>query len=86
MTLLPICENGDVNMRMKFNKRVVTAVAVAAAAALNSAIAGNDLNPDSLELLPLPAPVEFKSDIDRPVPSRLLGGFFRRFLSRTLRI
>ena len=54
-------------MRMKFNKRVVTAVAVAAAAALNSAIAGNDLNPDSLELLPLPAPVEFKSDMDRPV-------------------
>ena len=53
---------------------------------LTTLFAGNESNPDAIELVPLPQPVEFKSDIDRPVPSRLLGGFFRRFLSRTLRI
>ena len=30
-------------------------------------LAGNDANPDAIELVPLPQPVEFKSDIDRPV-------------------
>ena len=32
------------------------------------AFAGNNANPDAIELVPLPQPVEFKSDIDRPVP------------------
>ena len=31
------------------------------------AFAGNQANPDAIELVPLPQPVEFKSDIDRPV-------------------
>ena len=30
-------------------------------------LAGNDANPDAIELVPLPQPVEFKSEIDRPV-------------------
>ena len=30
--------------------------------------AGNKANPDAIELSPLPMPVEFKSDIDSPVP------------------
>ena len=33
-----------------------------------SAFAGNEANPDALELAPLPMPVEFKSDMDKPVP------------------
>ena len=32
-----------------------------------AASAGNAANPDALELAPLPMPVEFKSDMDRPV-------------------
>ena len=32
------------------------------------AFAGNEANPDAIELAPLPMPVEFKSDIDNPVP------------------
>ena len=32
--------------------------------------AGNKANPDAIELSPLPMPVEFKSDIDSPVPER----------------
>jgi len=32
------------------------------------AFAGNDANPDAIELAPLPMPVEFSGDIDRPVP------------------
>lgn len=32
------------------------------------AFAGNQANPDAIELVPLPQPVEFNSDIDRPVP------------------
>ena len=31
------------------------------------ASAGNAANPDALELAPLPMPVEFKSDMDKPV-------------------
>ena len=33
-----------------------------------SALAGNEANPDAVELAPLPLPVEFKSDMDKPVP------------------
>ena len=40
---------------------------VAAVVSSLSAIAGNEANPDALELAPLPMPVEFASDIDRPV-------------------
>ena len=32
-----------------------------------SAVAGNEANPDAIELAPLPLPVEFKSDMDKPV-------------------
>ena len=32
------------------------------------AIAGNKANPDAVELAPLPLPIEFKSDMDAPVP------------------
>ena len=31
------------------------------------AFAGNEANPDAIELAPLPLPVEFKSDMDKPV-------------------
>ncbi len=34
---------------------------------LLSAFAGNKANPDAVELAPLPMPVEFKSDMDKPV-------------------
>ena len=30
--------------------------------------AGNKANPDAIELAPIPQPVEFKSDMDKPVP------------------
>ena len=33
-----------------------------------AAFAGNAVNPDAIELAPLPMPVEFKSDMDSPVP------------------
>ena len=33
-----------------------------------AAFAGNALNPDALELAPLPMPVQLKADIDSPVP------------------
>ena len=46
-------------------KATVAALVTIAVAAL---FAGNDANPDAIELLPLPMPVEFKSDIDRSVP------------------
>ena len=36
-------------------------------AAAMSAVAGNEANPDAVELAPLPMPVEFKSDMDSPV-------------------
>ncbi|MBQ1569384.1 MAG: hypothetical protein IIZ70_05765, partial [Kiritimatiellae bacterium] len=32
-----------------------------------SAFAGNKANPDAIELSPLPVPVAFKCDMDRPV-------------------
>ena len=32
-----------------------------------SAFAGNEANPDAIELAPLPAPAEFRIDMDRPV-------------------
>lgn len=39
----------------------------AAAFCAVSLYAGNRINPDAVELRPLPVPVEFKSDMDRPV-------------------
>ena len=32
-----------------------------------SAVAGNEANPDAVELAPLPVPVEFVRDMDKPV-------------------
>ncbi|MBQ1345759.1 MAG: hypothetical protein IIY62_05290 [Kiritimatiellae bacterium] len=32
-----------------------------------SSLAGNEANPDALELAPLPLPVELQSDMDKPV-------------------
>ncbi|MBR1588165.1 MAG: hypothetical protein IJ658_07555, partial [Kiritimatiellae bacterium] len=32
-----------------------------------SAVAGNKANPDAVELAPMPVPVEFASDMDKPV-------------------
>lgn len=46
----------------------VRKLAVAMAVCLSvAASAGNKANPDAIELEPLPKPVEFKSDMDRPV-------------------
>ena len=42
-------------------------VLVAAAMVAVTAAAGNETNPDAVELAPLPMPVEFKSDMDSPV-------------------
>ena len=42
-------------------------IAFAAVLARPAALAGNAANPDAIELAPLPMPVEFKSDMDRPV-------------------
>ena len=41
--------------------------AVCAALLPFAAFAGNKANPDAIELAPLPVPVEFKTDIDKPV-------------------
>ena len=32
-----------------------------------SAVAGNAVNPETIDLKPIPVPVEFTSDMDRPV-------------------
>jgi len=42
-------------------------VLVAAVMVAMTAAAGNEANPDAVELAPLPMPVEFKSDMDIPV-------------------
>ena len=43
-------------------------LAIAAVSSFSAiAFAGNDANPDAIELAPLPMPAEFKSDMDRPV-------------------
>ena len=44
------------------------ATAVIWAAAFAPSYAGNKANPDAIELAPIPQPVEFKSDMDKPVP------------------
>ena len=51
--------------RNVFADLVALGVAVCAVCA---AYAGNTANPDAIELVPLPKPVEFKSNIDSPVP------------------
>ena len=45
----------------------VLAAAAAMLLAPGTAAAGNAANPDAIELAPLPMPVEFRSDMDRPV-------------------
>ena len=50
--------------RSTIKRLAAFAVAVVSAAA----IAGNMANPDAIELTPLPKPLEFKSDMDTPVP------------------
>ena len=48
--------------------RTLSAVVVLCIAVLGAvAFAGNEANPDAIELAPLPMPVEFKSDMDKPV-------------------
>ena len=37
------------------------------AAVVSAALAGNGVNPDTVDLSPIPAPAEFKADMDRPV-------------------
>ena len=41
--------------------------AVCAALLPFAAFAGNKANPDAIELAPLPVPVQFKADIDKPI-------------------
>ena len=50
------------NMRSKAGFLLLAYVVVASAV-----FAGNEANPDAIELAPLPMPVEFKSDMDSPV-------------------
>ena len=50
---------------MKSVKRIL--VGAMALALAFPALAGNEANPDAIELAPLPLPVEFKSDMDKPV-------------------
>ena len=45
-------------------KSIIASVLMAALAA----VAGNAVNPDAVELAPIPLPIEFTSDMDRPVP------------------
>ncbi len=49
------------------NKIRIACFASFAFAVAVSASAGNEANPDAIELAPLPMPVEFKSDMDKPV-------------------
>ena len=49
--------------RSTIKRLAAFAVAVVSAAA----IAGNKANPDAVELVPIPKPVEFRSDMDKPV-------------------
>ena len=46
----------------------LVAAAICAAAAFLPSYAGNKANPDAIELAPIPQPIEFKSDMDKPVP------------------
>ena len=47
------------------NMREVAVAVLAFVSAIT--FAGNEANPDAIELAPLPLPVEFKSDMDKPV-------------------
>ena len=53
-------------------KQIIPLVAVVMSL---SAVAGNEANPDAVELAPIPVPVEFTSNMDAPVafdaPDRL---------------
>ena len=48
-------------------KTLCGTILVAVAMFAVTAAAGNEANPDAIELAPLPMPVEFKSDMDHPV-------------------
>ena len=50
---------------MRTNAIILT---LAVAELSQAAFGGNAVNPDAIELAPLPMPVEFKSDMDSPVP------------------
>ena len=43
------------------------AISAAACAVCTAAFADNEANPDAIELAPLPMPVSFTRDMDRPV-------------------
>ncbi len=50
-------------------KKLIIGLMLTAVAAFSmTAFAGNTANPDAIELVPIPAPVAFKSNIDAPVP------------------
>ena len=57
------------NMRTAPVPRLSSLVCLASLAflAVTSAFAGNAANPDAVELVPLPRPTEFASDMDSPV-------------------
>ena len=57
--------NVDIDSRWIANVREVTSVVFVLFSV--AALAGNVANPDAVELVPLPRPVEFKSDMDSPV-------------------
>ena len=45
----------------------LTSLALACALVSCAVLAGNEANPDAVELAPIPVPVEFSSDMDKPV-------------------
>ena len=53
---------------MNMNNKILFALIAAIALLPSSLDAGNKANPDAIELKPIPLPVEFTSDMDRPVP------------------
>ena len=48
-------------------KRVICMSLAISAAVCTAAFAGNEANPDAIELAPIPVPVSFTRDMDRPV-------------------
>ena len=56
----------NADMTKQFHSRIA-AMLLSFAAVPASATAGNAANPDAIELVPLPQPVEFRSDMDNPV-------------------
>ena len=48
--------------------RMAVAAVVASAMLPMTLVAGNKANPDAIELVPIPKLIEFRSDMDKPVP------------------